>query len=212
MPNTPIRTRPLGTNRASDRYTRPRVVDSLFRDLALFIAHTGFTNIRAGPAPPHSVPCRSLGLAWRLQGVLHPRNEVWYSPRLRSFGILQRVPWSTRTRQLLFPEDPEDLEDDLGPYDVAFCPPPLVISVDAFIERAVVQYVQTTLDTAQPLATYGHQRDQKVRACVRSYHRTTELHAALLLLFPSSLGLSRSTVYNRLAKIKRAGRFFVSGA
>ena len=45
----PIRTRPLGTNRSSDKYIVPRMVESVFRDLALFIAHTGFTNIRRVP-------------------------------------------------------------------------------------------------------------------------------------------------------------------
>jgi len=41
-----IRIRRLGSNRLSDKYNIPIEIDSLFRDLAVFIASTGFCNIR----------------------------------------------------------------------------------------------------------------------------------------------------------------------
>jgi hypothetical protein len=205
--NRGIRTRPVGSNILSDRYTLPQVVDTAFRDLALFIAHTGFTNIRTTSFRSHftQVVCPSLELAWRLvdQGVLNPLNELWYLVHLRSFVLVVQEPVSAGTRQLF----QKNSDDDLGPYDVLFRPPPIAISVDAFIERAIVHYVQKTLGVFRPfswlVATYGRQR---VLTCVRTFHRTAELHQALLLLFPS-LALSRSTVYNRISK-KKKGCFF----
>ena len=41
-----IRARKIGSNALSDKYTLPVKVETQFQDLALFVAHTGFTNIR----------------------------------------------------------------------------------------------------------------------------------------------------------------------
>ena len=71
MTSRAIRSRKIGTNRASDRYGVLFTVSTVFRDLALFVIHTGFANIRRYPAP-NQYAFTSLEIAWRLvnQGFL----------------------------------------------------------------------------------------------------------------------------------------------
>jgi hypothetical protein len=192
---TPIRARRMGSNKSSDRYLVPVLVDNVFRDLALFIAYTGFTNIRRLPngvtdrsiypyfcsldevnlPSLYLLACPSLERAWRLvdQGVLAPTNELWYITHSMEFVIVVREVLTVGTLQILCCSD----VDDMGTFDVLFRPDPIWMSVDAFIERWFKQHGTTE-------------------------HATTRIHNAMLLLFPS-LALSRDTVYNRMYKKKK---------
>ena len=198
----PIRTRAIGSNVCSDHYTRPRAVEDIYRDLALFIGHTGFTNIRRRSPLCHTLPCPSLAIAWRLviHGAVRPPNALWYVVDSGAFVVLVRERLSACAAQLLVGQE----EEELGPFDVWFRPEPLCFSVDAFIDRTLLLHVEATLGTAQQqwpglVRMYGA---STVCACLRAHHATLPCYYALRLLFPSA-GLTRSTVNNRMNKKKK---------
>jgi hypothetical protein len=112
----------IGTNAASDRYAVQHMVKSTFRDLALFIIHTGFADIRRSSLPrPGEYVFRSLEIAWRLveQGY-HPAFVLGHN----YFTI---TPTDDMLRTLL-------LHDVLhSPFDTAFRPEAHPVSVDSLL-------------------------------------------------------------------------------
>jgi hypothetical protein len=196
----PIRTRPIGSNACSDRYTKPRAVEGLFRDLALFIGHTGFTNIRRRPLPAKTLPCPSLAAAWRLvvHGALRPPNALWYVVDSHAFVVaVVREPVSACATQIL------SLQEGLGPFDVWFRPEPLWCSVDDFIEATLLRAVHATLGGGGEWQSLCHTHGgAAVSDGIRAYRATVPCYHALLFLFPSA-GLTRSRVNNRLNKTKK---------
>ena len=101
-------------------------------DLALFIAHTGFINIRN--ARPKSdvgiIPGLSLDTVWRLvdQNLLG-ENAIWYIVEEFRFILYIRDSISKSVFDILSDDE------SLGPFQTTFRPEPVAISLDTFISR-----------------------------------------------------------------------------
>jgi hypothetical protein len=203
-----LRVRKIGSNVLSEKYTYPVPVEDYHRDLALFIAHTGFANIRntrnrvdADFIPVFQSPsalCRclaqmptdehtcgfivsSLEMAWRLvdQRSLLKGNELWYILEEAHFILyMHKSGLSSSTYSIL--SDP----DTVGCHTLTFQPEPISIAWDTFLTK---------------------QLDKDI----------TSLHIfnSLCIMIPSYIthhGLTRHSVVNRLAKLRRSRETEVS--
>jgi hypothetical protein len=205
---TNIRTRKIGSNASSDKYYIPTVVETQFQDLALFIAHTGFVHIRTTRKKCdldvipifHSVrdisyfrsnrylieteiACglafQSLDVAWRIvsQQTMAPGNELWYIIEENRFILYIQNGVSKGTLCVLSDEDEDPSLQ--SPFHVTFRPDPITISIDAFVSSYII----------------------------RTGHEGTSLYLcnALSIMLPHYMkrhGLSRSSIVNRLAKLR----------
>ena len=119
---TKIRIRKLGTNAVSDQYIVPYMIHSKYRDLAMFIAHTGFANIeRSSKDLQAEFLFTSLEIAWRLvdRGFL----PVFVMNR-QCFKIIPTVDMirTLRMSNVL-----------LSPFDTTFRPNGHRVSIDSII-------------------------------------------------------------------------------
>jgi hypothetical protein len=130
-----IRARKLGSNALSDKYMLPTPVEERFQDLALFCAHTGFSNVRTtrktmdidilpifrslwevsrflsqNRETTNAVTCglavQSLDLAWRL--FPQEQQTLWFIQSEARFILYIRKGLSNSSLDILTDED-EDL-------------------------------------------------------------------------------------------------------
>lgn len=148
-----IRTRPIGANVLSDKYKLPTEIETTFGDLALFLVHTGFTNIRNVPKDPDIIPIflsvgevvrnreiacglafSSLQVAWRLvsQDLIAPGNCLWYITEEHRFILYLQNGLSTGTLRV-FSDEPS-IE---SPFHVTFLPEPVRISIDDIVRTSI---------------------------------------------------------------------------
>jgi hypothetical protein len=158
---TKIRTRPIGSNASSDKYRLPTEVEPAFGDFALFLAHTGFTNIRRTPKEPGILPIfrsvselpqrfreereitcglavASLHVAWRLvsQDLIATGNRLWYITEQHRFILYLQHGLSPGTLCVLW--DEEDDPSIQSPFHVMFRPAPMYISIDDTLRSSTI--------------------------------------------------------------------------
>ena len=130
MTSRAIRSRKIGTNQASDRYGVLFTVSTVFRDLALFVIHTGFANIRRYPAP-NQYAFTSLEIAWRLV------NQGFLPAFVLSCHCFTIAPTPDMGRllglQCVLP----------SPFDTSFRPESRLVSVDALLVTILRAYPAT---------------------------------------------------------------------
>jgi hypothetical protein len=197
-----IRARKLGSNALSDKYMLLTPVEERFQDLALFCAHTGFSNVRTtrktmdidilpifrslwevsrflsqNRETTNSVTCglavQSLDLAWRL--FPQEQQTLWFIQSEARFILYIRKGLSNSSLDILTDED-EDLVGSV--LQTTFRPHPIALSIDAFLNKQ---------DAAQP--------------CLPIYN-------TLRIMVPHYLivhGLSRNSIGNRMNKLRKDG-------
>ena len=197
-----LRVRRIGSNVLSEKYTCPVPVEDCHKDFALFIAHTGFANIRntRNPIDVDCIPvfhsstdlCRcvaqmptdedtcgfivsSLEMAWRIvdQRSLLKGNELWYILDEACFILyMYKSGMSPSTCSILSDSD------TVGCHTLTFQPEPISIVWDTFLTKQLEKNI-------------------------------TSLHIfnSLCIMIPSYIthhGLTRHSVVNRLAKLRRS--------
>jgi hypothetical protein len=126
-----LRRRKRGVNCVSDRYTVLFPVDARYRDLGLFIAHTGFADIQTrATICPNEHTFTSLEVAWRL--VNQGYQPVFVTDRM-CFKIVPRADCTDMLRTL-------QLNNVLySQFDTSFRPRSSNISVDSVITRILTR-------------------------------------------------------------------------
>jgi hypothetical protein len=197
-----LRVRRIGSNVLSEKYTHPVPVEDCNKELALFIAHTGFANIRnkrnrvdvdcipvfrspddlcrcVAKMPTDEDTCgfivSSLEMAWRLvdQRSLLKGNELWYILEEAHFILyMHKSGLSSTTCSILSDTD------TVGCRTLTFQPEPISIVWDTFLTKQLEKNI-------------------------------TSLHIfnSLCIMIPSYIthhGLTRHSVVNRLAKLRRS--------
>ena len=169
MIRTNIRTRKIGSNASSDKYIIPAPVEASFRDLALFLAHTGFTNILH---QRKTVDVDIIPIFRSVQEVFHFRpNRSGTEPNITcGLSIMSLLAaWRIVSQDLLATgnqlwyisderrfilyiydgisvgtlgvlADEDDDRSTESPFDVAFCPEPTSISVDGVVTTHLTRY------------------------------------------------------------------------
>ena len=225
-----VRTRRPGCNRLSDKYRESVALEpTLHRDMATFLATTGFTNIRRSQRcstnlTVHTVAeverglvlgyaqlnlqIRSLETAWRLvaQDSDGAASLVYIVEDGCFFLCVQRL--SETTHAIL-----TDRDEDEDPQHTTYQAPAVPITVDSFIMRQIIRQLQITFDDAYSpapdgvsVAAYFSQYGLgAVRDSLRQAINITGIYIALCTMIPMYIrhnGLSRSTISNRVKKLK----------
>ena len=221
-----IRTRRVGSNTLSDKYTAPTRVEDTFRDLALFIAHTGFANVRhkqklsdVGILPIFrsmgelhhflrhvvsidEITCgftfHSLDMAWQIfqQDMVSEGNTLWYIMDELRFILYIRCDISKSTFGVLIDQD---TDETLGPMHTTFRSCPIELSIDSFISTQIMQQVQTsTIIAGIPIQQLC--REGRIPS-------SAHIHNAISIMYPRYLKIhriSRSSIAKRLSKCRHA--------
>ena len=199
-----LRTRRTGSNSASDKYISRVRIEDTFQDLALFIAHTGFSNVRKrkmsdiipifvvsmeddigsflrqAPSRGDEIICgfafNSLDVAWQIfqQNLVEDNSLCYILDELR-FILYIRGGITQSTFDVI---TDQDIDRTLGPMYSTFRPDRLDISIDLFISRHV-------------------QNSTMSSTCV---------YNALYIMFPRYIHiheLSSGAIANRIAKFRR---------
>jgi hypothetical protein len=186
-----IRTRKIGSNKLSDKYILPIRVEDTFMDLALFMAHTGFANVRNTRKQSDDIPIYesmeeliqnyrpndsgialySLDTVWRLHNIVED-NTLWYIADESRFILYKMDGISKSVYDII-----SDTDDDhaMGPFQTTFRPEMITIVIDTFISRNML---------TSSMCIYN-------ALCI------------VIPMFMKHHGLSRNSIVNRRSKMKR---------
>ena len=224
-----LRIRKIGSNILSDKYTIPPRIEDTFKDLALFVAHTGFANVRQKQKMsdidilpifrsvvelalflrqvPHvgEVTCgfafQSLDMAWQIfqQSMIAEGNTLWYILDELQFILYIQRDISKSTFDVF---TDHDVDPVLGPMHTTFRPDIIGVSIDSFICNQINQHLQKKTSIAgitQQLCM------DDVYAMTKTMPSSVCIHNAISMMYPRYMkihGLSRNAIANRVAKCR----------
>jgi hypothetical protein len=221
-----IRARKIGSNVLSDKYILPVLVEHAFQDLALFIAHTGFANVRQKQrrsdvdilpmfrsvvelehfirqtTSTDEITCgftfQSLDMAWQIfqQNTMAQGNTLWYIADEFRFILYIQNEISKSTCDVL---TDSDLDPALGPMHSTFRPDVIEISIDSFISTQIIQHIRKSAITTQ------HLSGDVVYAMTKTMVSSACIYNAISIMYPRYMkrhGLSINSIANRLSKYR----------
>jgi hypothetical protein len=226
-----LRTRNIGSNILSDKYTIPIMIEDRFQDLALFIGHTGFANVRQKNntvdadiipifrcmgdvyhflrhrPPSNEITCglafQSLDMAWQIvqQNMIAEGNTLWYILDDLCFILYIQSDISKSTLNVL---TDDDIDPVLNSMRTTFRPDKIEMSIDSFVVTQIIHHIQKSTTTTLNIPMKQLSSDD-VYTMTKTMLSSVYIHTALCIMYPRYMKihrLSRHSIANRLAKYR----------